>query len=86
MEELDGESTLVLVVTIFHGIQETILHLCWRLVPGRPTTFAYLSVDCFSMNILHEEQLVQELAAFTHETPVQACRDVLRQLGFTPIL
>src|SRR3954468_8407036 len=83
VEEEDDQAHLVISVQIFHGAQETILHLCWQIVPGQPVTFSHLNVNCFYMNILTETALLQALATLTPESTVQDCRHVLHQLGFT---
>jgi hypothetical protein len=85
LEEEEEQTSLVLSVQIFHGMQETILHLYWQVVPGEPVTFSQLSVNCFSMSILTETDLLQALATLTHESTVADCRQVLQRLGFTPM-
>ena len=85
LEEEDGQASLIISVQIFHDMQETILHLCWQVVPGEPVTFSHLSVNCFYMSILTEVSLLQALAALTHESTVEDCRHLLHRLGFTPM-
>jgi hypothetical protein len=85
LEEEDDQAILVLSVQVFHGTQETILHLCWQVVPGQPVTFSHLSVNCFYMSILAETSLLQALATLTHESTVNDCRRLLNRLGFTPM-
>jgi hypothetical protein len=85
LEEEDEQTYLIISVQIYHGLQETLLHLCWQVVPGEPVTFSHLSVDCFYMRILTETALLQALATLTHESTVEDCRQLLQRLGFTPM-
>lgn len=83
LEEEDEQTYLVISVQIFHGMQETLLHLYWQVVPGEPVTFSHLSVNCFYMRILTETALLQALATLTHESTVEDCRRLLHRLDFT---